>query len=169
MAQGRLADVEADIQNLALVYLSVEIVQAVKLRRLTCLPRPLYLLGIPATDDVFAHLTHLHLAEFFLYCQNDFDFAALPVLSHLCITDSRDEHRAVLKGILKRSSTIRVLVCTFHSLVPADPWVNEPRAVTMVCKSVAENLAVGAAGGRDIWARADEFLDKKKNNPTVGS
>ncbi|KAF7369290.1 hypothetical protein MVEN_00256800 [Mycena venus] len=174
------------VQNLALRWLvpsMLPYLRKLQLRRLTLSQGSYYepeghftVTQLSQTEPFFATLTHLHIHHVYGgYSTFDFQWlAGLPSLTHLCIENVGDNRR--LLEFLQGCERLQVLVlCAFTWSMPtldAGPWKDDWRVV--ILRLDVDNRdhhirdwKLGAAGGRDFWVRAEEFLAKKLNDKNI--
>ncbi|KAJ6563007.1 hypothetical protein DFH09DRAFT_1159140 [Mycena vulgaris] len=160
------------IQNLALSDLTPSMLPSLRLlplRRLTLLAGDL---DVPEISPAysFATVTHLCLLGYRHHDHDRFNLGGLQSLSHLCVHDPLNSQRSSLHRLLVNSQRLRVLVCTFTFYKIVDLWIDDPRVVIMAeldRTEFIEDRKLGARGGPDFWVRAEEFLAKKRANPTI--
>jgi hypothetical protein len=103
----------------------------------------------------------------------------LPSLTHLAIYNPRDTSRPLLHNLIQASKRLRVLVLVFtlrrfssQFIGPHSQIIDDPRVVLMRTKNDLlyhySDWKSGVAGGRDFWAYAEEFLDMKQSDPSIG-
>jgi len=103
---------------------------------------------------------------------------AMPVLTHLCVSLCVRPwvDRRTFYGILDKCKALRLLL-SLHSDDPRPrdvaetapkPGIADPRfaIVVMNLAQYCEDWKIGAAGGRDFWIRAEEFVAKKQKGET---
>ncbi|KAJ7628260.1 hypothetical protein DFH06DRAFT_1226633 [Mycena polygramma] len=132
--------------------------------------RPLSTLQSP----LFRSVTHLEL-----YCQADAHdllplvwqewshIASLPAVSHLCL--SSRFHNDVLPHVLAECPRISIVIAAFWfpSEEPdavelaGSATIRDDRGVVMVIPDYQTDWEIGARGGADFWARAEEFISRK--------
>ncbi|KAJ6598150.1 hypothetical protein DFH09DRAFT_1131067 [Mycena vulgaris] len=136
---------------------------------------------ISPRDTMFAALTHLHLHSRgpFVFPLR-FALSALPALLHLCFDPPPVYPQGVvhLRNLLEVFQTLQILVCMFSSqhmlessgvVTDEGPWIDDPPVVILVLDHSAhvEDWKLGVAGGRDFWARADDFVAKKRSDKST--
>ncbi|KAJ7677753.1 hypothetical protein DFH06DRAFT_1465651 [Mycena polygramma] len=124
------------------------------------------------TPSSCAALTHLHI----FYSDSNSYFSwinILPSLTHFCLDSPDDTHRLLLETLLKENRQLRVCIFTFLEDDPrvSGPWIDEDRVVIIPVNlnmdDYIEVWKAGAAGGRDFWVHAEEFLSNKRKDKTV--
>jgi hypothetical protein len=160
------------VQNLALKSLTpsmLPLLESLQLRRLT-LPLSSHLNQI-STTKTFTTLTHLHIH--FVHDGGQWTWiGTLPSLTHLCISNPVHDDRQFVDVLLRRIKKLQVLVCTFSLgvLLLSDHWVDDPRVVFLrLNHDYVRDWKSGAAGGRDFWVRAEEFLALKLIDTSISS
>ncbi|KAJ6564606.1 hypothetical protein B0H19DRAFT_1259028 [Mycena capillaripes] len=149
-----------------------------RLQRLT-LPEPLRseVPQIHPSMPFFLALTHLHIHTFVGHLNRQW-IGALPSLTHFCIEQPLDVDLPDLLGVLQECTKLRILVCTYplDSLsggILRNPtaWIDDHRVVLLALDvetdAYVQDWRSGAAGGRDFWVRAEEFLAKKQKDPSI--
>ncbi|KAJ7489066.1 hypothetical protein FB451DRAFT_1552968 [Mycena latifolia] len=134
---------------------------------------------ISPTSAFMADLTHLRIhSQRNMAFPSYFSVGALPSLTHLCF-ECPGAYCTLIQvhKILETCQKLQALVCMFNSheeleqseVVPERPWIDDPRVVIMVLTRSAfvPDWRLGVAGGRDFWARADEFLATKRSDKTI--
>ncbi|KAJ7489043.1 hypothetical protein FB451DRAFT_1552954 [Mycena latifolia] len=132
------------------------------------------------TSPFLADLTHLHIhSQRNMAFPSHFSLGALPSLTHLCFECPGvfSHVAAELYKVLEDCKKLQVYVCMFDSheeleqseVVPERPWIDDPPVVIMALTRTAfvRDWRLGVAGGRDFWARADEFIAKKRSDITI--
>jgi hypothetical protein len=134
-----------------------------QLRQLTVDLQELF--GITAIDParpLFRALTHLRLNH-----RPELNFGELPALTHLCLPNHYDQHS--ISSTLANCSSLIVLIHTdWSGLIQAKKHllIDDPRFVLM---SLSFNewmvdWKLGAKGGRDFWARAENFVARRRRD-----
>ncbi|KAJ7182917.1 hypothetical protein C8R43DRAFT_1116531 [Mycena crocata] len=126
---------------------------------------------------LFTSITHLCLADYANLIFTDlFDLPldACPSLTHLCVTGNTISVSAdVLRTTLRDNRSLQLVVCML-----ADPGardvaeyhdnleISDPRFMLVVMNAAEylEDWRAGAAGGRDFWVRAEEFVAKRRSS-----
>ncbi|KAF8190317.1 hypothetical protein K438DRAFT_922020 [Mycena galopus ATCC 62051] len=135
--------------------------------------------GHPAIDfsiSAFRALTHMDL-----WSQIGADDAvispgltALPCLTHLCLNMNNFLHWHVLvPRILAQCLHLQVLVSMMHALpaksLASNPPTTDVRFVVSIVCPHRKDWEVGARGGIDFWAAADNFVARKRQGELEGS
>ncbi|KAF7369268.1 hypothetical protein MVEN_00254500 [Mycena venus] len=173
------------IQNLALwdlVPSMISMLWDLQPRRLTIPTFPLsYPQVLRTSTSIFTHITHLLLTNRHLVIPEADDIpkissilCAIPTLTHLCVSALVD--RIGLCRILDDCKALKLLL-SLHSDDPGprdvaesapDPEITDPRfaIVVMNYAQYFQDWKIGAAGRRDFWVRAEEFVVKKRKGQT---
>ncbi|KAJ7724317.1 hypothetical protein DFH07DRAFT_783318 [Mycena maculata] len=152
--------------------------EAMKLRRLGVDLGDLF--GSHAHMDLsgpaFAHVTHLLLMD------SDIDgdaadiwvvqLAHLPALTYLALID--DAPAGIMLSILEQCTPLCVLVnlrsdFRRHTVqwLACELRIEDPRFVILQLNMFTEDWEAGANGYEDFWARADEFVTKKRGGRSM--
>ncbi|KAF8139136.1 hypothetical protein K438DRAFT_1880572 [Mycena galopus ATCC 62051] len=134
--------------------------------------------GHPAIDlsiSAFRTLTHMDLwsqisADDAVICLG---LAVLPCLTHLCLNMNNFLYWHVLvPRILAQCLHLQVLVSMMHALpaksLASNPPTTDVRFVSIVCPH-RKDWEVGARGGIDFWAAADNFVARKRQGELEAS
>lgn len=100
------------------------------------------------------------------------DLAALPGLTHLCVSPGRG-NALLLPGIVAKCAQLRVLVSMdFESESDGKPRAaaflpdvyDDPRLVLMTMSTLeyVVDWNIGVSGGPDFWTRAEIFIAKRR-------
>ncbi|KAJ7677687.1 hypothetical protein DFH06DRAFT_1166930 [Mycena polygramma] len=173
-----LLSICSGVRNLALIILTHPMVSHFStlqhLQRLTVPLDPRFPLDLPALKASFASLTHLHVHS----CVADLNLlwiSTLPSLTHFCIENPASNDRPALYELLHKSPKLQVCVCTFDlpqmHVTPSGPWIEDQRVVIMQLDIDSDKYVrswkLGADGGRDFWAQAEEFLARKSSDASI--
>ncbi|KAJ7681832.1 hypothetical protein DFH06DRAFT_1159439 [Mycena polygramma] len=101
--------------------------------------------------------------------------AALPALSHLCL--SQQLHTDVLPRALTECTRLSLAIAAFWEsnatgdavALAGSPTVRDPRCVVMIITDFETEWNIGARGGADFWVRAEEFIARKRRGEIEGS
>ncbi|KAJ7464152.1 hypothetical protein FB451DRAFT_454654 [Mycena latifolia] len=114
-------------------------------------------------DPLFLSVTHLDIYVGYLdemdKWENWSHLSSLPALTHLSL--SEELSNAILPRVVAECANL-LLVLTLVSLRPEEPTVPDPRVVVTPLAEYRADWIKGAWGGDDMWARADEFLARKR-------
>ncbi|KAF8169170.1 hypothetical protein K438DRAFT_240345 [Mycena galopus ATCC 62051] len=131
---------------------------------------------IDLSISAFRTLTHMDIwggieADDTVICPG---LAALPCLTHLCLSD-RGHWQAVLPRISAQCLQLQVLVsmpgvAATAQLLATDPPTRDVRFVVCIMPDDYWNdWEVGARGGTDFWAAADDFVTRKRRGEIEAS
>jgi hypothetical protein len=132
-------------------------------------------LTIDLTHPMFASVTHFDVFDNVGASDDPIhsQFSLLPSLTHLCLNDDIPSH--VLQTVLADCGTLRVLANLFSSYrrgdaeaIARNPPVADRRFVVVIWEDYWADWERGARGGKDFWARADDFMAQKLNGEIEG-
>ncbi|KAF8169172.1 hypothetical protein K438DRAFT_240413 [Mycena galopus ATCC 62051] len=127
--------------------------------------------GHPAIDlsiSAFRTLTHMDVwdrisADDAVICPG---LAALPSLTHLCLHTVYEHLTVVVLRMLAQCLQLQVLVSmpqpTAVHFLAKNPPTTDVRFVVSYVRSNRKDWQVGARGGTDFWAAADDFVARKR-------
>ncbi|KAJ7445039.1 hypothetical protein FB451DRAFT_1293179 [Mycena latifolia] len=121
--------------------------------------------GPDFTHPLFAQMTHLDIRD--PYFQGSPDFVLIPHLTHLSIRRTTVS-TSVCGTILADCKSLKVLVILLNSQSALDataPYFAEvaadPRFVMIAVADYEADWELGARGGEDYWARAEELVNRR--------
>ncbi|KAK7058068.1 hypothetical protein R3P38DRAFT_2599662 [Favolaschia claudopus] len=136
--------------------------------------------GSMLTRPMLLCVTHLELyydqnseLDTALWDWNEWSYlASLPALTHLCFSEALSAQ--LLRPTLDNCRTLCVLITLFSNFPTArafEPTLtalagDDPRVVVVVVGQLYEDLESGFWGEMDFWARADEFVTRKRSGQT---
>ncbi|KAJ6513600.1 hypothetical protein C8R47DRAFT_1286286 [Mycena vitilis] len=171
-----LLSICSGVRNLALKMLTHPMVTHLSslqhLQRLTVPLDPRFPLDLPTLKPAFASLTHLHVHSYFA----ELDLlwiSTLPSLTHFCIKDPANTDRPALHELLQKSPKLQVCVFKFAFDLPhMHVTPSEDQRVVIMRLNIdsdkyVRSWKIGADGGRDFWAQAEEFLERKRSDDSI--
>ncbi|KAJ7677756.1 hypothetical protein DFH06DRAFT_1421871 [Mycena polygramma] len=158
------------IKNLALRTLNPQLVDCISSLRLQRMTSPLWSHLLPTLASC-SSLTHLHVLD---YGEAVFPWIkTLPSLTHLCLANTLYTDRLLIETLLKKGQQLRVCVLFLnpYGQRASGPWIDDDRVVIMPLEAsdhyYVQDWKLGAAGGKDFWVRAEEFLELKRRDKSI--
>jgi hypothetical protein len=149
------------------------ILNALPLQRLYARSELLFQSATALENPLFAHITHLHLVH--RHTENLSELKLLPRLTHLSLPADSRVPDLVHQRTLERCKSLQVmaLVCQSQKQLYQDAPLRAPlgadlRFVMFVVESTWIDGEIGAFGGRDRWAKADEYVRKRRSGENTG-
>ncbi|KAJ7622346.1 hypothetical protein FB45DRAFT_1061880 [Roridomyces roridus] len=150
------------------------IVSTMPLRRLHCSLEAFTLPKIDFRHPMFSQLTHFELTFVPHFTEDVWSagLAAIPNLTHFAY-NSDLELLSLSPTLLRGCESLRALIFLAMAHMPIlarstiDPHLKDlardPRFVQLVCTRYVRDWQMGALKGIDYWARADEFISKRRS------
>ncbi|KAJ7079911.1 hypothetical protein C8R44DRAFT_895590 [Mycena epipterygia] len=124
---------------------------------------------------LFATITHLSLHSPNLDWPQLAGLVHLPCLTHLSLDEPSPEY--FYQNALRAFKSLAVLAVSWSQLRLVEALVSrgtytaiatDPRFVVLLAENRIRDWDVGAQGGNDYWARADELVRKRRSGETSG-
>ncbi|KAJ6598415.1 hypothetical protein DFH09DRAFT_1131724 [Mycena vulgaris] len=128
----------------------------------------------PLGNPFFRTVTHMDIFD--AVDNSDLDgLAAMPALTHLCLSDDLACGDNFLRHVLDQCSHLQLLANFLHysedkiTEIAANPPVADLRFVVYVYHDYWAEWKTYARGGHDFWAAADAFVARKRRGEIEGT
>ncbi|TFK64836.1 hypothetical protein BDN72DRAFT_846246 [Pluteus cervinus] len=152
------------------------VLSKLSLRRLSINPLALFsvprFLDIHAQHLMFRSVTHLDLLQDAKAWEEISGLAALPSLTHLALSDGITY--SIISDVVRWCDRLKVIVVVVQASVDSSEDEDKDSAVLTSIETGCDDLRVvafecafvrdwelGATGGRDIWVKAEEVVEKR--------